>query len=233
MPYHPNPTGAQQRVYFLRPEVQRWMRHDAHRWIRHDAARFLPPGMDPADVYPALARQREAEDAAFAAQIAKGYRVLAALREEVAQVKADLVRRRLAQQTKYSPTQPRVPAGNPRGGQWTDRSGGGGTGVGLSQDAGQSQDADLTLPMGDVELGDVSGSSELGDLFQIKPDSPRVEGVQVGGDVIRVCIASGISSWKDGLGIKNYSITYDCAGGPSFRRNYIGNYPGIVRDPYR
>jgi hypothetical protein len=85
--------------------------------------------------------------------------------------------------------------------------------------------------MGIVELGDVSGSSELGDLFRIKPDGTRVEGVQVGGDVIRVCIASGISSWKDGRGIKNYSITYDCAGGQSFKRDYIGRYPGIVRDP--
>ena len=126
MPYHPNPTGAQQRARLLHPDVQRWLRHDAHLWIRPDAARWLKPGTDPADVYPALARQREAEDAAFAAQIAKGYRLLAALREEVASIKADLLRRRLAAQTKYSPAQPRVPAGNPRGGQWTDRSGGGG-----------------------------------------------------------------------------------------------------------
>jgi hypothetical protein len=34
---------------------ERWMRHDAHLWIRHDVARFLAPGMDPADVFPALA----------------------------------------------------------------------------------------------------------------------------------------------------------------------------------
>jgi hypothetical protein len=87
--------------------------------------------------------------------------------------------------------------------------------------------------MGNVDIGDVSGSSELGDLFQIKPSDTRVEGVQVGGDVIRVCIANGISSWKDGLGIKNYSIRYDCAGGRSFIRDYIGSYPGIVRDSNR
>jgi hypothetical protein len=179
MSKYPDATGAQQRARFLHPDVQRWMRHDAHRWIRHDAARFLPPGVDPADVYPALARQREAEDAAFAAAIAKGHRVLAALREEVAQVKAEMLRRRLAEQTKYSPTQPRVPAGNPRGGQWTDRSGAQGTVGSLSEDTGQSQDADLSMPMGNVELGDVSGSSELGDPFQIKPDNTRVGGVQL------------------------------------------------------
>jgi hypothetical protein len=89
-----------------------WMRHDAHLWIRHDINRFLAPGTDPADVIPALRRRRDAEDAAFAAEIAKGYRLLAVLCEEVASIKADLVRRRLAEQTKYSPAQPRVPAGN-------------------------------------------------------------------------------------------------------------------------
>ncbi|MEA2345748.1 MAG: hypothetical protein QOF63_3917 [Thermoanaerobaculia bacterium] len=68
---------------------------------------------------------------------------------------------------------------------------------------------------------------------RIKPDGPRVDGVRLGGDVIRVCVASGISSSKDDLGIKNFTITYDCAGGLSFKRDYIGNYRGIVRDPNR
>jgi hypothetical protein len=218
---------------YLRHQRQRWMRHDAHLWIRPDAARWVKPGTDPADIYPTLARKADAaKAAAFDAEVAAGYRLLAVMREEVASLRAELKRRRELE-AKYSPSQPRVPAGNPRGGQWTDRSGGGGTVAGPSQDTGQSQDAELTQPMGNVDIGDVSGSSELGDLFQIKPSETRVEGVEVGGDVIRVCIASGISSWKDGLGIKNYSITYDCAGGPSFKRNYIGNYPGIVRDPYR
>jgi hypothetical protein len=174
MPQRPEPWS--------RHERDRWLRHDAHRFIRHDFRRFLAPGTDPADVYPALARRREREDAAFAAEIAKGYRLLAVLRAEVASMQADLLLRRL-EETKYSPTQPRVPAGNRDGGQWTDRSGGGGTVGGLGQDAGQSQDADLTLPMGNVDIGDVSGSSELGDLFQIKPDSTRVGGVQLAGNL--------------------------------------------------
>ncbi|HEV7601540.1 MAG TPA: hypothetical protein VGO49_14970 [Bradyrhizobium sp.] len=47
-----------------------WLRHDAQLWIRPDAARFLPPGADPADVFPALKQQRDAAaDAAFAAEI--------------------------------------------------------------------------------------------------------------------------------------------------------------------
>jgi hypothetical protein len=218
---------------WLRHQRQRWLRPDAHLWIRPDAARWVKPGTDPADIYPTLARKPDAaQAAAFEAEVEAGYRLLAVLREEVASLRADLKRRRL-EEAKYSPTQPRVPAGNPRGGQWTDRGGGQSTVAGPSQDTGQSQDADLTLPMGNVDVGDFTGSSELGDLFRIKPSDTRVEGVQVGGDVIRVCIASGISSWKDGMGIKNYSITYACAGGLSFERNYIGNYPGIVRDPNR
>ena len=224
MPYPDDAYDVHQR--------QRWTRHDAHLWIRHDAARFLPPGMDPADLYPTLARKPDAANAAaFEAEVAAGYRLLAVLREQVAELRAELKRR--AEEEKYSPSQPRVPAGDPRGGQWTDRSGGQGTVASPSQDTGPSQDADLTQPMGNVELGDVSGSSELGDLFRIKPRDTRVEGVQVGGDVIRVCIASGISSWKDDLGIKRYSVTYECAGGRSFTRNSIGIYRGILPDPFR
>jgi hypothetical protein len=60
------------------------LRHDAHLWIRHDVKRFFRPGTDLADVVPALRRRRDAEEAAFAAEIAKGYRLLATLREEVA-----------------------------------------------------------------------------------------------------------------------------------------------------
>jgi hypothetical protein len=164
MPYPPSAYDLHQR--------ERWTRHDAHLWIRHDAARFYKPGADLAEVFPTLQRQREAaEDAAFAAKIAASRRLLAGLRAEVDEMKAASARRRL-EEAKYSPTQPRVPAGDPRGGQWTDRSGGQSTGTSLAQ------------PMGNVELGDVSGSSDVGDLFQIAPDETRVDGIQVAGDPV-------------------------------------------------
>jgi hypothetical protein len=111
----------------------RWLRHDAHLWMQPNPARFLKPGTDPADVYPALARQRDqarqrdaAKAAAFQAKVEEAYRLNAALRAEVASIRADMARRR-ALQAKYSPAQPRVPAGNPDGGQWTGRNGGQGT----------------------------------------------------------------------------------------------------------
>jgi hypothetical protein len=44
---------------------------------------------------------------------------------------------RVAPLAKYSPDQPRVPAGNPDGGQWTD---GGGGGVGNRREAGRPSD---------------------------------------------------------------------------------------------
>ena len=152
-------------------QQSRWLRHDAHLWLRHDFARWLNPGTDPEEVYPHLKRQREAaEEAERAAVIAEGYRLQAALRAEVDELKAALARRRL-EEAKYSPDQPRVPAGNPDGGQWTDRGGGG----------GQSQGGSLAQPMGNVDIGNVSGSNELSDLFHIKPDQMPLIGQQVAG----------------------------------------------------
>jgi hypothetical protein len=155
-------------------ERDRWLRHDAHLWIRHDIKRFLKPGTDAADVIPTLARQRDREDAAFAAEIAKGYRLIAALREELASIRTDLARRRLAEQTKYSPTQPRVPAGNPRGGQWTDRSGDGSGGGGF----GGFGSGDGEASAEGTEAGDVGSSTSSEDVGASidAPSSDRSEG---------------------------------------------------------
>jgi hypothetical protein len=153
------------------------IRHDWQRWIRPDFARWIKPGVDPADVIPALARERAerqaaeeraraAADAELAAEIEHERRVLAALSEEMKEVNAEMARwrrRRADEEAKYSPDQPRVPAGNSRGGQWTDGSTGG----------------SIARPMGSVDGGDPGGSSELTDLFQVTPAAPGTEGVQV------------------------------------------------------
>ena len=160
---------------------ERWIRHDWQRWIQPDIERWMKPGVDPADVIPALARERAqkeaareraraAEEAAFDAEIEHERRVLAALKEEMNEVNAEMARwrRSLAEEVKYSPSQPRVPRGDSRGGQWTDGSTGG----------------SIAKPMGNVDVGNVSGSSELGDLFQIKPDDPRIDGAQLAGEPV-------------------------------------------------
>ena len=161
---------------YLRHQQQRWTRHDAHLWVRHDAARFLPPGMDAADLYPTLARKPDAaQAAAFEAEVAAGYRLLAVLREEVAELRAELKRRRL-EEAKYSPDQPRVPKRNPGGGQFT-RIGGG---------IGQSPSANISQPMGDVDIGDLTGSSETGGLFDTAPADTSLDGVDLAGNFNQV-----------------------------------------------
>src|SRR5947209_2660409 len=152
--------------WWRRPGVR--LRHDMHLWIRHDAARFVRPGFDPADVFPTLARKAPpAPPAGFddelAEEIARERRFLDAINADLDEVNAEMARRR-ALDAKYSPAQPRFPAGNPRGGQWTDRNGGQNAGPTIGQDAGEGTAASLAQPMGDVEFGDLRGSSESGDL---------------------------------------------------------------------
>src|SRR3954464_14104240 len=49
----------------LPPRIdERWIRHDWRMWIRPDIARSMKPGVDPADVIPALARERAQQEAA-------------------------------------------------------------------------------------------------------------------------------------------------------------------------
>jgi hypothetical protein len=155
----------------------RWIRHDAHLWIQPNIERWMKPGVDPADVIPALAEKRAQEEAARArrdaahhaeldAELEYERRVLAAMREELNEIKAELARRRrLWEQTKYSPSQPRVPAGSSRGGRWTDGSTGG----------------SIANPMGFVDVGNLRESSELGGLFQIRPAEPDADGIQIAG----------------------------------------------------
>jgi hypothetical protein len=175
------------------------LRHDAHLWIRPDVSRWMR-GVDPADVFPSLARDRAqaegarqraraAEDAELDAFIERERRVLAALRAEQNEVNAELARWRREGEAKYSPSQPRVPAGNPRGGLWTDGSGGVGTVAGPNRGTRPSTGATLAQPMGNVEFGDVSGSSELSDLFHIKPDGPRTDAGNLSDAIVKIAAA--------------------------------------------
>jgi hypothetical protein len=209
------------------------IRHDAHLWIRPDIARWMKPGVDPADVFPSLARDRAqkeaakeraraAEDAAFDAAIEHERRVLAAMREELNEIKAELARRRrLAEQTKYSPDQPRIPKRNPGGGQWT-RDGGG---------SGQSPSTNIAKPMGNVDVG--AGSSETERLFDVGPGASRRDAAQVAGTVIRVCTVTGAGRSTVG-GVKTHFVIYECFGGRTFRVDGTGhNFPGVVVDRFR
>lgn len=154
---------------WLRHQQQRWLRPDAYRWIRPHAARNLP-GSDVAAVHPALATHpdQRLHDRRIAEAIAQEQSVTAELRAELVSIEAAIVLRRAARdrEDKYSPDQPRVPAGNPDGGQWTDGAVSGSTSGGRP---GRN----------------VSIAAEVGNLglFEIKPQDNTVGGVRLAGDL--------------------------------------------------
>ncbi len=126
---------------FAEHQRRRWMRPNAHLWIRPDAYRFMPrnaprwygkdavryfwpepdqPNSVAEEVDPATEDSRELE--------------IRATRDALLKLKSDLLLfrmefkfRQLLRSRKYRPDQPRVPAGNPDGGQWTADTGSGGT----------------------------------------------------------------------------------------------------------
>ena len=101
------------------------------RWERADAYRFAAPGTPEAKMpgylhpWAEVARAEEAKAAAERVEQESLRADLEHLHRLVKDLKIDLALRRLRH--KYSPDQPRVPAGNSDGGQWTD---GGGEGAG-------------------------------------------------------------------------------------------------------
>jgi hypothetical protein len=94
----------------------------------------------------------------------------------------------LLRKANFNPDQPRVPAGNPDGGQWTKVPGWGGNG----------------------------NASRLVRLA----------------DVINICIAAGISRWREG-NFMRYKVTYDCRDGRELVREGFGEPPGLVLDPHQ
>jgi hypothetical protein len=99
-----------------------WTRENAHLWIRHDAERFFRTREDfekacgiPASIAAAPAAGADPHTLELAWE-------RYALRREIAELRLDCLRARWLR--KYNPDQPRVPAGNPDGGQWTNEGGG-------------------------------------------------------------------------------------------------------------
>jgi hypothetical protein len=108
-----------QRRRFLRPDGYRWWRPDADRYLGADLERHMHPdvyarwlhdnGKEPPEqkcaIDPAIAREAEAIRAC-----------LDVLRAELAAIRRD----RLKRKSHHWLTEPRVPAGNADGGQWTN-----------------------------------------------------------------------------------------------------------------
>jgi CDI toxin RNase A-like protein len=101
---------------------QRWTRHDAHLWMRHDAHRFRRPAFEaappPPVSLPLAAEEKRADPVIEAVRLTL---ILHRLRRE----RATLLGERVLK-AGFNADQPRVPAGNSDGGQWTNTEGGGG-----------------------------------------------------------------------------------------------------------
>ena len=96
--------------------------YERERWLRPDWRRWYPPGFEWPDVREAERKRaeleaREAEEAAWIEAREAEAEALTRLRWMLKDLKVDLMLARLRR--KYSPDQPRVPAGNRDGGQWT------------------------------------------------------------------------------------------------------------------
>jgi hypothetical protein len=109
---------------FTRPDAARFMRPDAERYMRPDADRFLQPW--------ALERKRAPRPAENAGDGLSDWEFEAEvrwLRCELASLKVDLALQRFAAghsyKANFDPNQPRVPVGNPDGGQWASEGGAG------------------------------------------------------------------------------------------------------------
>jgi hypothetical protein len=121
-----NETGeAQQR--------SRWMRPDAARYLRPDMERYFTPGAWQATAFAQLAgatverKEHVAEEERSVEDLRRERRWLAQQKLELLQLydlHLRLKLKALLYSEKYSPNQPRVPKGNPDGGQWTSYGGG-------------------------------------------------------------------------------------------------------------
>ncbi|MBI4275959.1 MAG: hypothetical protein HY659_14790 [Rhizobiales bacterium] len=193
---------------------RRWMRPDAYRWVRPDAYRFMSPdaprydGKDAVKYFWPEAETVEVSphDNAEAAEL---QRELDAIRRDFEALKREWHAR------KYSPDQPRVPAGNPDGGQWTDNLRRTGSGDNSIDDADLVEGNDNDIGLTDVSAANVGHIEEppLEDPPEIPPRRPPAasevndflkaaarwvaRAVRVGGPVQAFMAAYEAMSWLD------------------------------------
>jgi hypothetical protein len=136
-----------------------WLEHQRRRFTRPDAWRLAPRGTPeakpPGWLDPSMTRVRwkeaQEKEARAQAEVAQEEfeRDVLELRHDLAKLKLEYELRRF--QHKYSPNQPRVPAGSPQGGQWT--SGVAAVGAAAAGDSGSDGIADA----GDAAAADSGG----------------------------------------------------------------------------
>jgi len=108
---------------FMRPDAERYRKPDPEHWLSPQELQLEYPELYERKYGAALPPRAERPERVSTLDIVCSdetlrLRVLSLLR--AAQVDVAMLRRELALRRKYSPDQPRVPAGNPDGGQWTE-----------------------------------------------------------------------------------------------------------------
>lgn len=150
----------------MRPDASRWLRAD-HADRKYRAERLPPPARH-SDADEWSSEQDTAPNKALIeTELSRTH--LARLRWLVAELKLDMAMRRFARVLKagFDPNQPRVPAGNPDGGQWT--SGGGRSRVRLAaSDKPRLGRAALALELAKRAIEAFRSENFLRDLFGSK-----------------------------------------------------------------
>jgi len=113
---------------------RRWLKPNAHLYIRQDAWRFMAPGSprhvgrnvvnyfrrDEANARLSRQDRRELDPPDHGREL----RALLRLKDDILALRVEIKFQRFLRALKaYNPIQPRVPAGNPDGGQWTSEGG--------------------------------------------------------------------------------------------------------------
>jgi hypothetical protein len=121
---------------WLEYQRKRWMRPDAERWLQPDQRRwFTPEGYERkfGSRRETASPREAARERAFDRELLALRRDHAALRRAFEEVKLALLLRKAG----FNQSQPRVPRGNPDGGEWTSE--GGGSGLGRVRLAGSDK----------------------------------------------------------------------------------------------
>lgn len=172
----------QDKPEWVAEQRKRWMRPDAERWMRPDADRYQKPPPFDHKAFIAEYRAQQARKAAGTTASADAGNPLhdPEVRRLLAEIKLDLVVWQLRR--KYRPDQPRVPAGNPDGGQWTSE-GGGAQFVRISN---RTADADAFIHPADVQLDERPPRVEVEevDALQLLDRMTHIQNSSVGIGVV-------------------------------------------------
>lgn len=157
-----------------------WLEGQRRRWQRHDWQRFVKPELMQRKNYTErlVEQRRHREEVFVTAEHNALSKSLLSLRCQLVEVKFQLALRRLRLKALHpSNFQPRVPKGNPDGGQWTAVQGDDDVGAGGTSDEGIEDSSTASSANSDGETPGIghNGGPPLEDPPAIPPKKPSAE----------------------------------------------------------